>query len=104
MNCKMRLHVLRYCCVSHTLIHKALACCHYGPFIPQPRQCNGHLLLVTAAYAIRDDIDLVSSSEEIDGGLCNADVALNANNDAREWAGDIKTVERFLDFGCSKMC
>jgi hypothetical protein len=97
-----KLDVLWRPCILHAFIQEALACCHYRPLMPQPCQCNGHLLLIAAAHSIGDDIDLVLGPQEVDGRLCNANVALDANEDARERAVGLEVVEGFLDFGSSK--
>jgi hypothetical protein len=70
--------------------------------MPQPCQRDRHLLLVATAHSIGDDIHLVLGSKEVDGSLCDANVALDADEDAREWAAGIQVVEGFLDFGCSR--
>jgi hypothetical protein len=46
----------------------------------------------------------VSGSEEVNGGLGDADVALDADNDARKRASDLETVEGFLDIGGPLCC
>jgi hypothetical protein len=46
----------------------------------------------------------VSGSEEVNGGLGDADMALDADNDARKRAGDLETVEGFLDIGRPLCC
>lgn len=43
----------------------------------------------------------MSGPKEIDGGLCNADVALDSDDDARQRAGDVERVECFFDFWCA---
>lgn len=58
----------------------------------QPRQSNRHLLFITRAYAISNDIDPVSGPEEIECGLSDTDVALDADNDAGEWSGGVERV------------
>lgn len=65
--------------------------------MPQPGQRNWHFLLVAAAYAISDDIDLVTSSEKIDRGLCDADVAFNADDNSGDGSVRAKRIEGFLD-------
>jgi hypothetical protein len=62
--------------------------------VSQPRQGNRHLLPVATAHSICDDIYLVTRAEEINGGLCDADVALDAYDDAGEGARDGKSGER----------
>jgi len=57
--------------------------------MPQACQRDWDFLLVAAADSIGDDVDLVSRSKQIDGGLCDADVALDADDDAREWASSV---------------
>lgn len=69
--------------------------------MPQSCQCDGNLLLVATADSVRDDIHLVSSSKQVDGGLCNANVTLDANDYARKRAGRIEVIKSFLDFGCA---
>jgi hypothetical protein len=69
--------------------------------MPQPRQRDGYLLLVAAAHSVGNHIDPVSSSDKVDGGLCDANVALNAHKDARERARGVQGVESFLHFRCS---
>jgi hypothetical protein len=87
--------------ISHAFIQETFARCHHCTFIPQPRQRDGHLLLVAAAYSVGNHIDSVSGSDEVDSGLCDADMALNAHKDAREWAGGFQGVESFLHLRCS---
>jgi hypothetical protein len=70
--------------------------------VPQPCQRDRHLLLIATAHSIGDDINLVLGSKEVDGSLCDANVALDANEDARERAAGIQIVEGFFDFGCSR--
>jgi hypothetical protein len=89
--------------VSYALIHDALACGDHGTLMPQSRQCDRDLLGIAAAHAVCNDVDLVPSPEKIDGGLCDANVALDADDDARERTGDFEAVERFLDFRGSGM-
>jgi hypothetical protein len=57
--------------------------------MPQPCQRDWDFLLVAAADSICDDVDLVSRSKQIDGGLCDADVTLDADDNAREWASSV---------------
>lgn len=65
--------------------------------MPQPSERDWDLLLVAAAYAISNDIDLVASSEKINRGLCNADVAFDANDDSGDGALCTERIEGFLD-------
>lgn len=65
--------------------------------MPQPSQCNWHFLLVTAAYAISDDIDLVASSKKVDRGLRDANVTLDADDDGGDWPVCAERIEGFLD-------
>jgi hypothetical protein len=96
-------NVLICSCVSHAFVHQTFARSHYSTFMPQSRQCDGNLLLVAAANPVCDYIYLVSSSKEVDGGLGNTDVTLNADDDARERAGSFQIVKGFLDFGCARL-
>jgi hypothetical protein len=57
--------------------------------MPQPCQRDWDFLLVAAANSICDDVDLVSRSKQIDGGLCDADVTLDADDNAREWDSSV---------------
>lgn len=97
-------YVLRRPSIANTLVQKALARCHDGALVPQTRQCDGHFLLVAAAHAVCDDIYLVAGAQEVDGGLRDADVAFNADDDAGEWPGGVEIVEGFLDFGGAARC
>lgn len=81
---------LRRSCISNKFIHEALARSDHGTFMPQPRQSDGHLLLVAGAYAISNDIYFVSGSEEIECGLGDANVAFDADDDTGEWTGGIE--------------
>jgi hypothetical protein len=99
----VRLYLLRGARISHAFVDEAFARGDYRSFVPQSCQRNGDFLLVAAAHSVCDNVDLVSGLEEIDGGLCDADVAFDANDDARERAGDFEAVESGLDFGCSNM-
>lgn len=67
----------------------------------QPRQSDGHLLLIAGAYAISDDINLMPRSEKIERSLGDADVAFDADDNAGERTGGVERVERLFDFWCS---
>lgn len=69
--------------------------------MPQSRQRNWHLLFVTAAHAVGNDIYSVSRLEQIKGSLCDAYMALDADDDARQWTGEVERVESLLDLWCS---
>jgi hypothetical protein len=59
----------------------------------QSRQRNRYLLFIATAHSIGDDIYLVTRPEQVDGGLCDADVAFDTDNDAGEGARDGKSRE-----------
>jgi hypothetical protein len=86
------LHLLRYTRIPNVFIHEALARSDHGTFVSQPRQSDWHLFLITRAYAISDDIDFVSGPEEVECGLSDADVALDADNNAGERTGGVERV------------
>lgn len=50
--------------------------------MPQPRQCDWDLLLVATADAVGNDVDFVSSAKKVNGGLRNANVTFDADDDA----------------------
>lgn len=92
-------HVLRLARISDKLVQEALARGYNGAFVPQPGQGNGNFLLVTAADAICHDVYFVAVAEQIERGLCYADMALDTDNDAGQRAGGIERVEGLLDLG-----
>ena len=63
------------------------------------RKRNGHLGSVAAAHAVGYDVHVVAGVEQVDGGLRDADVALDANEDAGERARGAACVECLLDLG-----
>lgn len=65
--------------------------------MPQSGECEWHLFLVAAAYAISDDIDLVAGSEEIKCGLCDTDVAFDADDDSGDGTVCAERIKGFLD-------
>lgn len=66
--------------------------------MPEPGQGNWHLFLVAAAHCISNDINFVPSSEEVNGSLCDADVALDANDDGGNGPICTEWGESLLDF------
>jgi len=66
--------------------------------VPQPGQSNRYLFLVAAAHCIGNDIHLVSGSEAVNGSLCDADVALDADDDGGDGSICTERVKGLLDF------
>jgi hypothetical protein len=73
--------------VAYALVQPALARAHSGTLMAQPGEGNGHLLLVAAADAVGHDVDHVAVAEQVEGGLSNADVRFDADDDAGEGRG-----------------
>lgn len=67
--------------------------------MPQSGQGNWDLLLVAAAHAVGNDVDLVLSSEKIEGRLSYANVAFDADDDAGQRAGGVERFEGFFHLG-----
>jgi hypothetical protein len=90
--------VLGRCSVSHAFVDDTLACGDDSTFVAQAGEGYGDLLLVATADAIGNDKDLVASSQQINGGLCDADVALDADNNAGEGPCGLERVDGLLYF------
>jgi hypothetical protein len=65
--------------------------------VAQAGEGNGDLLLVAAADAISDDKHIMSGPQQINRGLRDADVALDADDDAGEGPCRVEGVEGLLD-------
>jgi hypothetical protein len=65
--------------------------------VAQAGEGYGDLLLVAAADAISDDENVVAGSQQVNRGLCDADVALDADNDAGEGPCCVEGIEGLLD-------
>jgi hypothetical protein len=65
--------------------------------VAQAGEGDGDLLLVAAADAISNDENVVAGPQQINRGLRDADVALDADNDAGEGPCRVEGVERLLD-------
>lgn len=101
MNLTIDGHLLWCSCISNSFVNEALARCDYGALVPQPGQCNWDLLFVAAAHAIGDDIDLVPSSKKIDCGLCDTNMAFNADDDGGDGSIRAERIESFLNVWCT---
>jgi hypothetical protein len=66
--------------------------------MPQPRQRNRHFLLVAATHSVRNYIHFVSGPQQVECGLSDADVALDADDYAGERAGGVEGIEGLFDF------
>ena len=67
--------------IAHALIQPALARRDDCAFSPQPRQRDRYLLWITTTHAVCKDINLMPLSEQIQGRLRDADMALDAHDD-----------------------
>lgn len=70
--------------VAHDLVQPGLAAGDDGALGPQPGQGQRHLLLVAAADAVREHVDAVARSEEVQRRLRHADVALDPDQRHRD--------------------
>jgi len=75
--------------IAHTLIQPTLARAHDGTLVSQARERNGNFFFVAAADAVGDDVDAVAVAEQIEGGLGDADVRFDADDDAGEGRGEL---------------
>lgn len=66
-------------CIADEFVDEALAGGDNGARMPQPCQGDGYFFLVAATHSICEDVDFVASIEQINGRLCYADVAFNAD-------------------------
>ena len=78
-------NLLRDTCVSHTLIQPTLARGHDCSLSSEPVKRDFSLALIARAYTVRDYIYTVSVFEEINSGLGNAYVGLDANDSHLVW-------------------
>lgn len=67
--------------IAHALIHPTLARRDDGARGAQPVERDGDLLLVAAADAVGQDVDLVAAGQEVQRRLGHADVALYPDDD-----------------------
>jgi hypothetical protein len=65
--------------------------------VAQAGEGNGDLLLVAAADAIGNNENIVTSPQQVNRGLRDADVALDADDDAGEGPCRVEGVEGLLD-------
>ncbi len=73
-------HLLWYTSISHALIQEALTTRHNCPLVSQPVQGNPPLPLMARAHSVRDDINPMSLTQQVQRRLRDADMSLNANN------------------------
>lgn len=90
--------------VAYTFVDDALAGGHDGTLVSQAGKGQGDLFLVAAAHAVGNDVDGVAGSDQINAGLGDTDVALDADDDAREGPCRIERVEGLLNFGGAAEC
>jgi len=67
---------LRNLGIPHHLIHPTLARRDHRALAPHPLQRNRHLLPITTRHPIRDDVNPVPRSQQVETGLQHAYVAL----------------------------
>jgi len=73
--------------VAQQLEQQALARGHNAALARQPGQRHGPLARVAAGHAVLQDVDAVAQPQQIQGGLGDADVGFDADDDHRQRGG-----------------